>query len=179
MLKEFSSLLAKVLGPVFGNPLICFIAFVGLGVLLVAPVRFIAPFGLDALRAEYGIVISFGFGLFLLASLYHLVEFVCGKRRDSKWVDERRGEMRSRLERLTEGQKEILGRYVYGGELYLRLRVDEDVHGLTRAYILRGDHAVEIGFDMASFSRFEIDPWATEYLRKHPGLLEPGPRRGW
>lgn len=170
LLKELSTVLSKVLEPVFGNPRVCAIAFLGLALLLALPASWLVPVGLDVVQAQYKWVVGLLWFVFGLALVYHLVEFADRKRREIRMAIEIHEQMQAGIERLTEGQKDILRQFVVEPER--KVLVDEDLRGLTRAGILIG-HVTELDQIMRSYETVQIDPWAGEYLKQHPELLAP------
>lgn len=170
-LKELPSALSKVVEPVFGNSRVCFIAFVGLTLLLALPARWLAPVGLDVVHGEYRWIAGLLWFVFGLASVYHLVRFTELKWQESKGSTKERARMRKRLERLTEEQKVILRRFIDNDGLSMRLRVNKDIRELEESGVLCSPLSSYGPKDLDEEGLFWVDSWAMGHLMKNRSLL--------
>lgn len=171
-LKELPSALLKVVEPVFGNPRACFIAFVGLTLLLVLPTPWLVPVGLDVIQVKHRWVVGLLWLVFGLVSVYHFTRFAEVRWNASNGPRER-ARIRKRLERLTVEQKAILRRFIDNDGLSLRLRVDKDVRDLEESGVLKGPlSAYGVYDDLDVERRLWVEPWVLKYLLKHPKMLE-------
>lgn len=171
-LKELPSALSKVVEPVFGNSRLCFIAFVGLTLLLGLPEQWLVPVGLDVVQVRYRWIVGLVWFVFGLASVYHLVRFIEFKWQASRGLRDR-ARMQKWLRRLTEEQKGILKQFIDNDGLSVRLRVSRDVRDLAEAGVLVSPLSdLGVHKDLGEEGLFWVDSWALKYLLKHRDLLE-------
>lgn len=171
-LKEIPSALSKIAEPVFGNSRLCFIAFVGLTLLLGLPTQWLVPVGLDVVQIRYRWVVGVVWFVFLLASVYHLIGLIKLQWQISKGPRERAKILRL-LRSLTEEQKSILRQFIDNDGMSLRLRVSKDLRDLAEAGVLSSplDH-YKVFKDIGEEGAFWVEPWVVKILMKHRDLLE-------
>ena len=126
-------------------------------------------FGLKSFVSEYRAYFGVGFLVTLALTLVNSVaavwKFIYPWIAEAYWINIGK----KRLKALTPEEKRILGHYIHNQTRSQNLRIqDGTVNALQRErIIIRGSSLGSLhGFD------FVIQPWAWEYLNKHPDLLE-------
>jgi hypothetical protein len=139
------------------------------GFVLFAPQRWLAVFGLVGFVAEWRPY--FGAAFLLSTALLLSAAIVAGYG----WVKQKREEVallrsrRERLHHLSEPEKDILRGYIEDQTRtqYLPMH-DGVVGGLQAERIIFRASSLSRGWDEFAYN---IQPWAWEYLNKHPKLL--------
>ena len=126
-------------------------------------------FGLKILVSEYRAYLGIGFLLTLALTLVNSIsamwEFIYPWVAEAYWI--RVG--RKRLNNLNPTEKQILSYYIKNQTRSQNLPIQSGtVNGLQKEkIIIRGSELGSMhGFD------YNIQPWAWEYLNKHPNLLD-------
>jgi hypothetical protein len=141
------------------------------GFLVFAPKDVLSIFGLTGIVSSYrpyfGLVFLGSVSLLASSAFIVLYEFIKAKRRQRAVREYRR----QRLHHLTEDEKELLRGFIEGQTRtqYLSM-ADGRVGQLGTEKILF--RASSLGEYVDAFA-YNIQPWAWEYLNKHPELLEP------
>ncbi|MBI5853016.1 MAG: superinfection exclusion B family protein [Planctomycetes bacterium] len=95
------------------------------------------------------------------------------RKRWTWWANERN--LRKRLNRLAPDEKETLSRFLLERRKCLKFPMDDGVsQGLAASTILFRSSTVG---DMLTGFDFSIQPWAWQYLNKHPELVISDPRK--
>ena len=146
-----------------------FIVIVGLT--LWGPDRFVAGLGLQEFIDDYRKWIGVAFLVLVGIALSNAFEGVRG-RVALWWLERKRlRDAKKRLHDLTGGEKEVLRRYISSNSRTQDLAINSGVTaGLVKASIIY--QATEVSAFLMYFPH-HIQPWAWEYLRAHPELLEP------
>ena len=148
-------------------PLAAWLAASGL---LFAPQSFLATLGLDSLVTQYrgylGAAWLFFAALLIVAAVRAVAQPAKKKVKELLWVAGRQ----KRLHRLTPQERQLLQRYIGGNTRTQNLNMEDGVVGGLEAekMIYR---ASNISHAYTTFA-YNIQPWAWDYLHKHPELLK-------
>jgi hypothetical protein len=139
------------------------------GILIFSAENTLDQFGLKGLVLEYrqylGVAFLLAFALTLVNCLASIWRFIYPWIAEAYWI--RAG--RKRLQNLTPTEKQILSYYIQNQIRSQNLRIqDGTVNALEKErIIIRGSTLGSMqGFD------YIMQPWAWEYLNKHPELLD-------
>lgn len=140
------------------------------GLLLFGPETFISRMGLAGFLEDYRTWIGLTFlvsASTVLVAITGPLWSVAGSELRQRWVAFRH---RGHLKRLTPGEKEVLRGYLEADTRTRHFWLGEgNVRELEAHGILR--RASNVGSSGAGFP-FNVQPWAWDYLQKHPELLE-------
>ena len=142
-------------------------------VLIFASDNVLETLGLREFRADYRLGLGLGLLFASAALLTRLFNSALEPVRIA--LRERRilGMRRRRLHSLTPEEREVLRAYIQGDTRTQYLAIEDGVvSGLESAAILY--RASNVGGGLRGWA-YNIQPWAWDYLREHPGLLKiPG-----
>ena len=148
-----------------------FVAIVGLT--LWGPNRFVTGLGLQEFIDDYRKWIGVAFLVLLGIALPNAVESV--RQQVSRWRRNRRWlrEAKERLHDLTDGEKQVLSGYITDNTRTQNLDMTSGVtSGLVSESVIYQASNLSVGLTIFAYN---IQPWAWDYLREHPELLEPAP----
>ena len=148
-----------------------FVAIVGLT--LWGPDRFVTGLGLQEFIDDYRQWIGVAFLVLVGIALPNAVEGV--RRQALQWWRDRRylRDAEKRLHDLTEAEKKVLRHYVTDNTRTQNLDMTNGVtSGLVSASVIYQAANISVGLTIFAYN---IRPWAWDYLREHPELLELTP----
>ena len=148
-----------------------FVAIVGLT--LWGPDRFVTGLGLQEFIDDYRKWIGVAFLVLLGIALPNAVERVREHAVQWWWNRRWRRDAERRLRDLTDDEKRVLRGYVNNNTRTQNLNMTNGVtSGLAAESIIYRASQLSVG---STIFAYNIQPWAWDYLREHPELLEPAP----
>lgn len=150
-----------------GNPKFSATVAISTLMLLVLPRRALQGLMADQIVARYGGAIGL---VFVVATVAFLVEMVTSEHVRG-WRQRR--ERAKRLRQLTEEEKAVLRRYIYGGT---RTQYFDVSSGIAMGLVREGILFCPVQVGHAEKFAFNITPWTWDYLDKHRHLLDPAAR---
>ena len=145
-----------------------FVAIVGLT--LWGPDRFVTGLGLQEFIDDYRMWIGVGFLVLLGIALPRALESV--RQQALQWWRSRSWlrDAEKRLHDLTDDEKQVLKGYIDDNSRTQNLKLNDGViSGLALASVIYRASQLSVG---STFFPYNIEPWAWDYLRKHPELLD-------
>lgn len=152
------------------KPRYFFLVAFATGVVLFAPSEVIKRLGVAAFIAEYrgwvGLVFLFSFAALLSYGIAYIGAAVMARLQEWRLVRDGR----KYLTTLSPPEREILRRFIHDNTKTITLDISSGVHA--------GLQAKRVIYRPTTLSRqytdfdFNIQPWAWDYLRKHPYLLD-------
>lgn len=136
------------------------------GFVLFGPTSINKGLGLDLFLNDYRKFV----GVFFLLTVFLLFAHIIGFLKERYEKHKNNKKLRKRLFDLTDEEKKVLSQYLDDNTRteYFNF-TDGVILGLVDEYIL---YRVSNSSDMPPVFPFNIQPWAWDYLRKHPELLK-------
>ena len=145
------------------------------GLLLFAPDSLIASLGMTSFVTEWRSWVGLAFLLSAALLVAHASTSVGGwvKKRWTWWTNARH--LKMQFHRLAADEKEVLARFLLDRRKVLAFPINDGIsQGLTEGKILYRSSSV--GDALRGFD-FGMQPWAWEYLNKHPHLVIHDPAK--
>ncbi|MGG3159779.1 superinfection exclusion B family protein [Priestia megaterium] len=140
------------------------------GILLFAPHSFLIKLGVDAFLEKYRTYIGITFLLFLMLFLVSFIQILYTFFKGKNEERTSRKFQQQRLRELTVQEKKILGYYIINQTRTQLLAMNNgNVNELARLGIIYRSSNMSQGMEYFSYN---IQPWAWEFLNKHPHLVE-------